>query len=105
MGTPFWGSFTASTVTPFIKLLERFNRHHKNADLVASLKANDAELSDLVAHFNQIRFQHNIDVKIFYESQPVGLALVSSTPWPQNPPVHLVLFSVDSFVPPFPSHF
>jgi hypothetical protein len=77
IGTPFWGSFNALTIVPYIKILGKYNRHHKSADLVASLRANDAELSNLVAHFSQIRSQHDIDIKIFYESLVVGTSLVS----------------------------
>ena len=76
-GTPFWGSFTATTLSPFVATLEKVNRHRVNSSLVKNLSANDEELTELVGHFKQVRQHHGIDIKMFYETLPVISILVT----------------------------
>ncbi|MCJ1436336.1 hypothetical protein MMC27_005714 [Xylographa pallens] len=77
MGTPFWGSFTATTLSPFVSALDRVNPFPLNAGLVKNLKANSPDLALLVEHFSQVRLQNNIDIKVFYESLPLTSSLIT----------------------------
>ncbi|MCJ1399803.1 hypothetical protein MMC11_003006 [Xylographa trunciseda] len=77
MGTPFWGSFTATALSPFVSALDRVNPFPLNAGLVKNLKANSPDLALLVEHFSQVRLQNEIDVKVFYESLPLTSTLIT----------------------------
>ncbi|MCJ1475668.1 hypothetical protein MMC13_004331 [Lambiella insularis] len=48
MGTPFWGSFTANALNPFVSALDRVNPFPVNSGLVRDLKANSGELAGLI---------------------------------------------------------
>ena len=84
MGTPFWGSFTATTISPFVSALERVNPFPLNTSLIKNLKANSPDLALLVGHFSQVRMQNDIEIKVFYESLPLTTSLVSSFPSPAH---------------------
>ncbi|MCJ1383089.1 hypothetical protein MMC17_006202 [Xylographa soralifera] len=77
MGTPFWGSFTATALSPFVSALDRVNPFPLNAGLVKNLKANSPDLALLVGHFSQVRLQNDIDIKVFYESLPLTSSLIT----------------------------
>jgi hypothetical protein len=77
MGTPFWGSFNASTLTPFVTALGSVNPFPMNSSLLKSLSANSLDLATLVSHFSQITTLHRIEIKIFYESRALTSGLVS----------------------------
>ena len=79
MGTPFWGSFTANALKPFVSALERVNPFPVNSGLIENLKANSGDLASLVGHFGQLRKQHNIDIRVFYETLPLTSSLVSQS--------------------------
>ncbi|KAH0556608.1 hypothetical protein GP486_005557 [Trichoglossum hirsutum] len=76
-GTPFWGSFNADTMSPFVSALAKVNPHGVNSALIKSLKTGDRELASLVEHFSQVRYRHDIDVKIFTETLQTGILLVT----------------------------
>ncbi|MCJ1387490.1 hypothetical protein MMC18_000333 [Xylographa bjoerkii] len=77
MGTPFWGSFTATAISPFVSALDRVNPFPLNAGLVRNLRANSRDLALLVEHFSQVRLHNEIDIKVFYESMPLTSTLIT----------------------------